>query len=105
MTRDEAMAIPHAEPLLNGRCVGHLELDERYGTVLVMDWHDPGGCEHLAEHLADEWRDAFDELRAAGLEADADHPIAAKYRAASDAVNHANRKLDFAIVTGRPTGL
>lgn len=47
MTRAEALALPHAEPLLNGRCVGHIELDERYGTVLVMDWHDPDGCEHV----------------------------------------------------------
>lgn len=46
-----------------------------------------------------EWHCAFDALRAAGLEADADHPIAAAYRAASDAVNHANRARDFKIAT------
>jgi hypothetical protein len=47
--RDEraaALALRGAEPLMNGRCVGHVELDERFGTVLVMDWHDPAGCEH-----------------------------------------------------------
>ena len=49
------------------------------------------------------WHEAFDALRAAGLEADADHPVAATYRAASDAVNHANRSRDFAIATGRST--
>lgn len=38
-----------------------------------------------------EWDRAFAALRAAGLEADADDPVAAHYRAASDAVNHANR--------------
>lgn len=47
MTRAEALAFPHAEVLLNGRCVGHLELDDKWGTVLVMSWHDPAGCEHL----------------------------------------------------------
>lgn len=49
------------------------------------------------------WHQAFDALRAAGLKADADHPIAARYRAASLAVNHANRSRDFAIATGQPT--
>lgn len=39
-----------------------------------------------------EWRRAFDALRAAGLEHDADHPLAVEYRAASNAVNHALRK-------------
>lgn len=41
--------------------------------------------------LSAEWDRAFAALRAAGLEADADDPVAAHYRAASDAVNHANR--------------
>jgi hypothetical protein len=41
--------------------------------------------------LKAEFTQAFDALRAAGLEHDADHPIAAAYRAASDAVNHSNR--------------
>ena len=50
-----------------------------------------------------EWDLAFAALRAAGLEADADHPIAARYRAASNAVNHANRSRDFYIATGQPT--
>lgn len=49
------------------------------------------------------WRQAFDALNAAGLEADADDPIAVHYRAASNAVNHANRSRDFAIFTGRAT--
>lgn len=44
--RQAALALRGAEPLMNGRCVGHVEYDERYGTVLVMDWHDPAGCEH-----------------------------------------------------------
>lgn len=39
-----------------------------------------------------EWHKAFDALRAAGLESDADDPIAARYRAAGNAVNHANRR-------------
>lgn len=43
-----------------------------------------------------EWQQAFDVLRSAGLEADADNPIAIRYRAASDAVNHANRSREFA---------
>jgi len=47
------------------------------------------------------WHEAFDALNAAGLEADAKDSIAARYRAASDAVNHANRSRDFAIFTGR----
>lgn len=47
-----------------------------------------------------QWHQAFGALRAAGLGADADHPIAATYRAASDAINHANRSRDYAIVTG-----
>lgn len=47
-----------------------------------------------------QWHQAFAALRAAGLEADADDPIAARYRAASNAVNHANRSLDYAIATG-----
>lgn len=45
-----------------------------------------------ARQLKAEWDEAYDALRAAGLEADADHPIAARYRAASAAVNHAKRK-------------
>ena len=45
-----------------------------------------------------EWQESFDALRAAGLEADADDPIAARYRDASDAVNHAARSRDFAIL-------
>lgn len=49
------------------------------------------------EELGAEWREAFDALKAAGLEHDADHPIAARYRAASDAVNHENRARDFGI--------
>ncbi len=57
-----------------------------------------------AQDIHAEWRRAFDALRAAGLEADADHPIAAYYRAASDAVNHSNRSRDFSIATGRRRG-
>lgn len=49
------------------------------------------------------WRQAFAALTAAGLEHDADHPTAARYRAASNAVNHANRSRDFAIFTGQST--
>lgn len=48
-----------------------------------------------------EWHEAFDALRSAGLEHDADHPIAVRYRAASAAVNHANRSRDFSIAVGR----
>jgi hypothetical protein len=50
--------------------------------------------------INERWQRAFDALRAAGLEANADHPIAVAYRAASDAVNHANRSRDFNIATG-----
>lgn len=53
--------------------------------------------------LQAEWQRSFDALRQAGLEADADHPIAAAYRAASNAVNHAHRSRDFNIATGQPT--
>lgn len=63
------------------------------------------GVVNDADHavLDAKWRQSFDALNAAGLEADADHPIAADYRAASDAVNHANRSRDFSIMTGQPT--
>ena len=55
-----------------------------------------------ADHavLDAEWHKSFDALRAAGLEAHADHPIAAHYRDASDAVNHANRSRDFDVFHG-----
>lgn len=46
------------------------------------------------------WHEAFDALRAAGLEADADDPIAAAFREASNAVNHANRSRDYSIISG-----
>jgi hypothetical protein len=49
------------------------------------------------------WNEAFAALRAAGLESDTDDPIAATYRAATKAVNHANRSRDFYIATGQPT--
>lgn len=56
-----------------------------------------------ADHakLNAKWHKAFNALNVAGLEAHADHPIAAKYRAASNAVNHANRSRDFAIFNDR----
>lgn len=44
--RVEALREPNAEALLNGRCVGRTEYDPKAGTVLVMTWHDPTGCEH-----------------------------------------------------------
>ena len=52
-----------------------------------------------ADHavLDAEWNKSYADLRSAGLEADADHPIAAHYRDASDAVNHANRSRDYRI--------
>jgi hypothetical protein len=50
------------------------------------------------EELKAEWQAAFDALRAAGLEADADDPIAARYRATSDAVNHSHRKREGAAI-------
>lgn len=52
-------------------------------------------------HLSEEWDKAFADLKAARVSHDADHPAAAKYRAASDAVNHVNRKLDYYVSTGR----
>lgn len=48
MTRAEALRELHAESLLNGRCIGRTEYDPKVGTVLVMTWHDPAGCEHEA---------------------------------------------------------
>jgi hypothetical protein len=48
-----------------------------------------------------EWDAAFADLKAAGIEHDADHPIAERYRQASNDVNHANRRLDHAIATGQ----
>ena len=45
--RDAALRQFHAEPLLNGRCVGQLQYDEQRGTCLAMIWHDPKGCEHF----------------------------------------------------------
>lgn len=39
-----------------------------------------------------EWHQAFDALRATGVEYDADDPIAARYRTASTALNHSNRR-------------
>ena len=56
MTRTEALAIPTAEALGNGRCVGHIEYDEQRGTVLVIDWHDPAGCEHPHMVVAEDLR-------------------------------------------------
>lgn len=44
--RADALAEPNAEVLLNGWCVGRTEYDPKVGTVLVMTWHDPAGCEH-----------------------------------------------------------
>jgi hypothetical protein len=54
-----------------------------------------------ADHavLDAEWHQAFDALRSAGLEHDVEHPIAARYRAASAAVNHANRSRDYSSAT------
>lgn len=57
------------------------------------------------ERLKDEFHYALSALRAAGVEHDADHPVAAQYRAASDAVNHANRKADFDIMSGMDVSL
>lgn len=45
MRRSDALSQPGAEVLMNGRCVGRLEYDEKAGTVLEMTWHDHG-CEH-----------------------------------------------------------
>jgi hypothetical protein len=52
-----------------------------------------------ADALKPEWQESFDALRAAGMEHDADDPIAARYRAASDALNHALRKTDWEVAT------
>jgi hypothetical protein len=52
--------------------------------------------------LTAEFDSAFAALRRAGLEANADDLIAKRYRDASDAVNHANRKRDFFISTNQP---
>lgn len=47
------------------------------------------------------WHESFSALKDAGLEHDADHPIAAQYRAASDAVNHSNRRREAKELTER----
>lgn len=44
---------------------------------------------------------AFAALLVAGLEHNADHPIAERYRAASNTVNHANRKAEAAALRNR----
>lgn len=54
--------------------------------------------------LSAKFQKAFADLKAAGVEHDADHPAAAAYRAASDAVNHVNRKLDYYVGTGKVVG-
>lgn len=51
--------------------------------------------------LKHEFDVAFAALKAAGVEYDANDPIAQRYREASSAVNHVNRKLDYYIATGR----
>ena len=58
-----------------------------------------------ADHavLDAEWNKSYADLRSAGLEVDSEHPIAAHYRDASDAVNHANRSRDYAIATHQST--
>lgn len=62
---------------------------------------NPPGIDLRHEELDAAWNEAFAALRAAGLEADADHPVAARYRAASDEVNHSNRKRDWGIFSGQ----
>lgn len=42
MTRADALRLPHAEPLLNGRCVGQVFLDETTGGTCLRVVH----CEH-----------------------------------------------------------
>lgn len=50
-TQAEALREPHTEVSLNGRCVGQLYWDEKYGTSLQFIWHDPKGCEHTTQTL------------------------------------------------------
>lgn len=52
-----------------------------------------------------EFRAALDALRAAGIEHDADHPVAARYRVASDAVNHYHRKRERPLTSDETEGL
>lgn len=66
-------------------------------TVDLSDADQPSGQDgHRTrlsiDRLNAEWQDAFNELKAAGVEHDADHPAADRYRDASDAINRANRK-------------
>lgn len=68
------------------------DVQERIGALLEL----PMANDPVQTALKAEWQEAFDALRAAGLESDADDPIAARYRAASSAVNHANRKRELA---------
>lgn len=59
-------------------------------------------CEALRElraerdRLAAEWDAAYAALAAFGAPADSSHPTAVRYREASDAVNHANRRVEAA---------
>lgn len=73
-------------------CVDVLEEIDAPEHVIRAAFMAARGEAELAE-LDLEWKQAFSALRAAGLEHDADHPIAARYRDASDAVNHARRKV------------
>ena len=73
--------------------------DKRPGRGLTDGPRVVGNVEHAK--LSATFDKSFAALKAAGLEHDADHPIAAEYRRASNAVNHANRSRDFSIATGR----
>lgn len=85
----DARMVGHAIRRRMGAESSHLEMTQ---PKMVSD------ADHAV--LDAQWHQAFNALRAAGLEHDADHPIAAQYREASDAVNHANRSRDFHIATG-----
>lgn len=65
--------------------------------VVLVETRSP--ARQAADALKPEWQESFDALRAAGMEHDADDPIAARYRAASDALNHALRKTDGEVAT------
>jgi hypothetical protein len=71
--------------------------------TMFNDRRDVTSPEAQASHakLEADWQKSFKALKKAGLESGADHPIAAAYRSASNAVNHSNRSRDYAIATGQ----
>jgi hypothetical protein len=124
----QAYKTPECKAGGDGQCDGYGPNSEYCECNCHSDWDLPSTTEEVKKKhengdYADYWEDhhtsslkqasgksheeldadfdkAFADLKDAGLEHDADHPIAERYRAASDAVNHSNRKRDYGIATG-----